>query len=77
MGLGSLISFGGTDLSVIELFNDTITDPFYIISDNLGHEYTAIQGESVNPSRRHSDFYIHTDRLREVILQQKRYSASG
>jgi hypothetical protein len=71
-GLSNIV--WSTDVSIVEMFNDFVTDPFYLIADSLGHEYTAIQGSSVDPTARHSDFHVDTDQLQNVIRQQSGYS---
>ncbi len=49
----------GTDLKVVEIFNDVATEPYNVMARNMGHEYYAFQGHSDKPCLgKHSDIHI-------------------
>jgi len=60
-GAGLTAAVWGTDLSMIEIFNDTIKSPYYILAHVLGHEYTAITGEPTGSAtqRRNLDIDVN------------------
>jgi len=58
-------------LSVVEIFNQTVQPPYYVISDMLGYEYRAISGESVGvyKKERHMDIKIDIEEFKSVLEQ--------
>jgi len=59
------------NLNVIEIFNDYVTDPYYIIANHLDHDYTAIRARSTEPRKKwHSNMKVNVDELRDTIKQK-------
>jgi capsular polysaccharide biosynthesis protein len=49
------------ELSIIEVFNNVINTPFYILADILGHDYTALTGEGIGEFSHQKDQNIILD----------------
>lgn len=60
-GAGLTNIIWGNDLTVIELFNDVIQGPFYIISYILGYDYIPYQGDEIVSIKRKKDRDIFVD----------------
>lgn len=62
-------------LSVIELFNGTVSMPFYVMADVLGHDYTPLigtpAGGSARGKPRDRDFTVGVDDLREALERSR------
>jgi capsular polysaccharide biosynthesis protein len=70
-GAGLTALLWGEDLSVIELFNDVVKAPYYILSTVLNHKYTALSGRPVDsrPTERNRDFMINPSDLDELLCE--------
>lgn len=65
-GLTSIIWSG--ELSVFEIFNGVVIPPFFIIADVLGHDYTAILGESRGDHRkRDKNIYVDPSKFEDNL----------
>jgi len=51
------------DTTIFEIHNDTVRDHYCVLSNNLGHDYVPIQGESTNPSQLNSNIVVETEEL--------------
>lgn len=71
-GAGLTSQVWSDQLTVIELFNNVVKAPFYILSHVLGHNYTALAGYPTETTRRPVDrnFAVDVDEI-EAILQEK------
>jgi len=68
-GAGLTNIIWGSKLQVIEIFNDVIQPPYYVISHMLGHKYNALSGEGTGnqKKKRHRDIILNPDNLESVL----------
>lgn len=68
-GAGLTAMVWGTDIEVIEIFNDVIKRPYYILADVLGHNYDALSGQSVGNAsqKRNRNIIVDADELEEKL----------
>ncbi|EMA58378.1 glycosyltransferase family 61 protein [Halorubrum lipolyticum] len=60
-----------SDLDVVEIFNNVVKGPYYVLAHVLGHDYTALSGEPVGdiPNGRERDIRVDSRRFRDVLSQ--------
>lgn len=70
-GAGMTGIIWSSNIEVIEIFNQVITDPYFVISHLRGHNYQAISGKSTGNSKyeMYQNIYVDPDRLESVILR--------
>lgn len=68
-GAGLTAAMWASDIHIIELFNNTIQSPYYILAHALGHDYTALAGDSIGTANkpRHKNIHIDTNKLEKVL----------
>jgi capsular polysaccharide biosynthesis protein len=67
-GAGLTCMIWTEDLHTLEIFNGQVIPPFYILSEHLGHEYTAILGEHSNEElTRHSNVIVDVEELQDKL----------
>lgn len=66
-GAGLTNIMWANDAKVIEIHNDYIRDHYCVLSNNLGHEYHPIQGQSTDADDINSDFRINPSKLRKCL----------
>jgi hypothetical protein len=71
-GAGLTATLWGSDLTVIELFNDVVKPPYYTMATVLDHDYTALSGHPVgaHPKERNRDFTVDPASLDAVLSQR-------
>lgn len=68
-GAGLTGAVWGTDIHLVEVFNNIVKGPYYILAHVLGYDYTAFSAEPVGRAReeREKNMYIDTEDLREIL----------
>ena len=66
-GAGLTNMIWGDKMTIFEIFNDHVRDHYYVLANNLGHDYIPIQGNSTQPMTPDSNFTVDIERL-EVAL---------
>lgn len=67
-GAGMTNMIWGCEMTVFEIHNRFVRDHYYVLANNLGHDYAPIQGESTNPDRLNSDMKVNTRELESRLL---------
>jgi len=59
----------GSDIQVVEVFNNVVKGPYYLLAHILGHHYTALSATSVGDmgKKRERHIQIDTDELRGIL----------
>lgn len=70
-GAGLTASIWGSDVHIVELFNEVVQPPYYILAHVLDFEYTALTGKPVGEAdeARNNNFTLEKRQL-EAVLEQ-------
>lgn len=70
-GAGLTNMIWGDNLSVIEIFNDVLQPPYYVIAEIMGHDYTAIPSSEVANSgqKRNYDMNVDIGKLEKQLVR--------
>lgn len=60
-GAGLTASVWCSNATIVELFNDVVKAPYYILADALDQEYTALSGQPVGDANKQRDLDIRVD----------------
>lgn len=68
-GAGLTGAVWSSDLHLLEIFNNTIKAPYYMLSYILRHTYTALSADPVGKANdeRNRDMVVNTDKLKEEL----------
>ncbi|GGI95807.1 hypothetical protein GCM10008995_02320 [Halobellus salinus] len=66
-GAGLTNMIWANNAKIIELHNNYIRDHYYILANNLGHNYQPIQGRSIKPDDINSNLIIDPSELRRTL----------
>lgn len=66
-GAGLTNMVWGDEMTVFEIHNDHVRDHYYVLANNLGHDYIAIQGDSTYSNQLNSNIIVDVDQI-EVTL---------
>ncbi|MGB9931508.1 glycosyltransferase family 61 protein [Haloarcula amylolytica] len=66
-GAGLTNMLWADDATIFEMHNEVIVDHYYVLANNLGHEYVPISAESKNPDNIHSDMVINIEDINQSL----------
>ncbi|WP_121820721.1 glycosyltransferase family 61 protein [Halostella salina] len=68
-GAGLTGMIWGSDIRVVEVFNNVVKGPYYVLAHVLGHDYTALSADPVGDahSERERDVHIEPNKLAETL----------
>jgi len=68
-GAGMTAMIWGSDIHVVEMFNNVVKAPYYVLAHVLGHDYSAFSADPVGglPKKRERDVRIDTNELHDII----------
>lgn len=66
-GAGLTNMIWANQANIIEIHNNKIRDHYSVLANNLGHTYTPLKGESVNPDQLNSDMIVDTKKIHTAL----------
>lgn len=68
-GAGLTNVIWGTDLKVVELFNDVVKPYYFVLSTIQGHDYIPVAGDKTGDQKRliNKDIYIDIEKIRRIL----------
>lgn len=66
-GAGLTNMIWGDEMTVLEIHNDYVRDHYYVLANNLGHEYIPIQGDSKQPTVLNSNIMVDVEQVEATL----------
>lgn len=66
-GAGLTNMIWGDKMTIFEIHNDYVRDHYYVLANNLGHDYIPIQCNSTQPSRLNSNIIVNIDQIEAAL----------
>ena len=66
-GAGLTNMIWGDEMTIFEIHNDYVRDHYYVLANNLGHEYIPIQGDSTQANQVNSNIIVDIEQLEATM----------